>query len=95
MVFASGWGLAVGGCAMRHQVPSTQHSMQHSVIRTLYSIERRPHLPPCQFVTVPTCLPRERLAWRVYFQIHSKAEGSVAATALPSTWPAFRQKTYW
>ena len=30
-----------------------------------------------------------------YFQIHSNAEGSVAATALPSTWPAFRQKTYW
>ena len=30
-----------------------------------------------------------------YFQIHSRAEGSVAATALPSTWPAFRQKTYW
>ena len=30
-----------------------------------------------------------------YFQIHSSAEGSVAATALPSTWPALRQKTYW
>ena len=30
-----------------------------------------------------------------YFQIHSNAEGSVAATALPSTWPALRQKTYW
>ena len=30
-----------------------------------------------------------------YFQIHSRAEGSVAATALPSTWPALRQKTYW
>ncbi len=30
-----------------------------------------------------------------HFQIHSRAEGSVAATALPSTWPAFLQKTYW
>ena len=30
-----------------------------------------------------------------HFQIHSRAEGRVAATALPSTWPAFLQKTYW
>jgi len=32
---------------------------------------------------------------RAHFQIHSRAEGRVAATALPSTWPAFLQKTYW
>ncbi len=31
-VFASGWGVAVGGLLMRHQVPSIQHSMQHSVL---------------------------------------------------------------
>ena len=31
-VFAGGWGLAVSGLMMRHQVSSTQHSMQHSVL---------------------------------------------------------------
>jgi hypothetical protein len=30
-----------------------------------------------------------------FFHSHSRAAGSVAATALPSTWPAFLQKTYW
>ncbi len=55
-----------------------------SALRTLYSVERsRPLAPSCA------------LCDRAYFQIHSNAEGSVAATALPSTWPAFRQKTYW
>ena len=32
MVFAGGWGLAVGGLLMRHQVPSMQHSIQDSVL---------------------------------------------------------------
>jgi hypothetical protein len=36
-IFASGWGLEVGGLTRRHQVPSTQHS----VLGTLYSVSLR------------------------------------------------------
>jgi hypothetical protein len=84
MVFASGWRLGV----MRQQVPSTQHSMQHSELCTQHSALRLFQLQLTVLVGRGIQLVRSRARETRHGIMKGQGSGSAVSFPLPIQTPA-------